>query len=214
MSLEADLRSGDTIGEAARKNRVTRERARQVAKQLVDAREIARPKDYKPRALETIMTTTAPARAAIEALEPGFYVLTQDVTNPKPDRRYKNYLLGREVVKAGLRVQVTQHPIDETRYRKELRAFGGETIPNEAQMCPLAEAIAPHLAPAEPHLGQLINSNHPANGILAVLLEQGKITLDDVKGTFVALEQKGDDPNDEGSWETWQRQHWIDREAW
>lgn len=151
----------------------------------------------------------------VDALPVGFYVLTEDVRNPKPDRRFKsNVVIRGKVLPKGMRIQVTEYPIDETRYRKEMWHYGtGDTLSNSDDN-PQVQLVAPLLKPVDLVLGHLINNQHPAKAILAVLLESGKITLEDVRLTCATLDAKEDVPNADESRKNWLHRHWIDREGW
>jgi hypothetical protein len=153
---------------------------------------------------QSSMPTKKPDRTTIDALEPGFYVLAQDVENPKPDRRTRRSVRGKRTLPKGLRVEVRLvqrrdwQSGDWLNVKVALEYGGDELQPD------LADAVASHLVPAEPAVGQLIDEYHPAAAILAQQVDQGKITLEDIRATHPALEPL--------NW-LWRDNHWIDVES-
>ncbi len=78
-------------------------------------------------------------------LVPGTYRLTQDVKNPKPDRRTRNDWTGDETVKAGSVFAVHPKPVgrDEYELSMKMQRGNGEVFAHS----PLFAALVPFLEP-------------------------------------------------------------------
>lgn len=136
----------------------------------------------------------------------GYYRLTADVKNPKPDRRSKRRKDCQEVWPAGTIVFVK----DESAQRlKHLQEIAGERLPEDTVVLPLGQVrfedgtqvlfsfegssnnfpeerqgnpIFDAIEPAPKTLGQVLKqADWRAEDLLALLIDSGKITLDDVE---------------------------------
>lgn len=137
----------------------------------------------------------------------GYYKLLADVKNPKPDRRARRRMDCIDVWPAGTLVFVKN---EAERIFKLAEKDAGERLPTDAMPAPLGliqfkdgtqihfntapahddkrwpEEVAGNgiiavLTPAERTLGQVLKqSSWTADGLLAVLIELGKVTLDDI----------------------------------
>ena len=127
--------------------------------------------------------------------EKGFYRLTADVRNPKPDRRCKR-TDSKPVWPAGTRVYVSP-PTDRMRGYVEFndgsRALVGEPethYPEASQGNPLLDA----LEPAPPTVGQTLKKAWatPAQ-LIAMAVDMGKVSLDDLKRWDAVLSELTDE---------------------
>lgn len=158
-------------------------------------------------------------RSVLDSLEPGFYILTQYVENPRVDRRVTtSEILANHIIEAGIRFQARHYPIYEPDaitqkgHRVELLCYGSYFPVPASEDWPLAQIIAPLLEKADPALGHYLNnSSHEPRAILAVLFEKGKITFDDLKDVHEYIkQQEAQDPSGD-LWAEWILSHWIDR---
>lgn len=139
-------------------------------------------------------------------MQSGYYKLTQDVTNPKPDRRSKRRLDCASVWPAGTVVYIKN---DAARVFQQAQEAAGERLPDDAMPEPLGSisfkdgtqvqfnlglrdtrfpeetqgnGILAALTPATKTLGQVLKqADWTAEGLLALLIDTGKITLADVE---------------------------------
>lgn len=120
--------------------------------------------------------------------ETGYYVLTEDVVNPDPDKRSKR-LARSERWKKGTLVKIKQ--MEEARFctitfKDDSFVFAGEQVKG----FPAAgTGILDKVIKAIPSLGQIIQDsvNRPSM-ILALLIDQNKLELKDVTRADAILE--------------------------
>ena len=135
--------------------------------------------------------------APIPALEKGYYRLTADVTNPRPDGRRTRHRDSQAVWPKGLLVKV-KPPVEGYRVGTVEFADGGYVFygggggkSNAEQRA--GDDIVRNLEPAPDTLGIVIRESvGDAGGLLAHLIESGKITLADVKAASAAVEAMPD----------------------
>ena len=133
------------------------------------------------------MTLTIPAK--------GFYRLTADVRNPKPDRRSKR-TDSHPVWPKGTRVYVNP-PSDRMRGHIDFddgsRALFGEPETHYPEVSQ-GNGILDVLEPAPPTVGQTLKKawSTPSQ-LLARAVDLGKLTLDDIKALDAEMEAWDDD---------------------
>lgn len=138
-------------------------------------------------------------------MQTGYYKLTADVQNPKPDKRSKRRIDAQPVWKAGTVVWLTN---DAPKTFERLQKDAGERLPPEAMPDDFGairfsdnsvvlfdtadkehkfkeevqgNPMIPLLVPAEKTLGQIIKqADWTPEGLLGLLIDTGKITIGDV----------------------------------
>jgi hypothetical protein len=122
------------------------------------------------------------------------YHLTRDVVNPAPDRRQTRHWTSAPVWKAGLRVVCTVWE------RTELRAAGH--YDDLGRFCAGFVALVDALEPAPRNFANVMFglNRSPAtdNGqaVLAELVRQGKITLDNIEAAHTAYSTRPEDEDE------------------
>jgi hypothetical protein len=147
---------------------------------------------------------------ALKNLKPGFYVLTQDVENPRPDRR-SDSLTAKPLFPAGSRFFVRSRDImlddEKVGETKVVESFGGSLIMDNNQGAPQAEAIAPYLEPAPDTLGQHCRENIgfcDTGMLLAQLVENGIVTIPMVDAALRQINEL-----DEEAYDEMKTKHWM-----
>jgi hypothetical protein len=143
----------------------------------------------------------------------GLYMLSREVFNPKPDRRYKNQFDAAPVWREGLLIRVRHY--DHEQYQ-----LPSLTCDSPGMMGSIScgddnrnvwEPLVAALRNDPKHLGSAINhlsSNgcvSDADAILAYLMEKGKVSYEDVVETGRELSEATDDE----SWWAWRKAHGI-----
>lgn len=118
-----------------------------------------------------------------------YCVLTQDVTNPEPDRRSKQ-LINQEVFRKGMRFEKLGREYDFEQVVYEYRVFKGG-LPFSVQQ---VTALLPFLEPAPKTVGQILErTNVSAESLIAYLVNEGQISTAEIEGYCSDLEMMGDD---------------------
>jgi hypothetical protein len=137
-------------------------------------------------------------------------VLTRDVANPSPDRRYRRMLSARPVWAVGLRFLVRRWP-DAHNHRPghiELQAYSGTVGPGsegwEDILAALEEAPR-NFANLMMKLTGASSSVDVSQGVLQSLVEMGRITLDDIELARAHAVERNE--------REWQAEHAAEAEA-
>lgn len=139
-------------------------------------------------------------------LDDGYYVLKQNVKNPNKDGRSKEPLALPEL-KAGMRLHVRtvrNKPTEDLKFSyKVMRAWPSYSQLTDEQVA----VVQPLVEPAPDTIGQRLDArNYSPDYVLAMLLDQGKITFDDVDQAMTALDAFGDDDT---AYNGMLRKHWL-----
>lgn len=131
--------------------------------------------------------------------KPGYYVLTADVRNPKADRRCRGFM-NVPVWKAGTRVKIKprfhgDEPVttDSNQLLSEgiIEGMGGSYVlfgGGEDNYGSQGNAILDHIKEEPERLGYVLRDNYAdANHVLAQLLGNGSITMEQVKSAIKEL---------------------------
>jgi hypothetical protein len=130
----------------------------------------------------------------------GWYTLTRDVKNPHPDRRSKGRS-NQAVWERGLRVYYT--PPNPAKYRAGQFHFRDNSTVSEED----AGELRFFVASAPLVLGQLVNTigaTESPESVLALAVQKGLLSLDQVKGLIAELEGM-----EELVHEAFRKTHWI-----
>jgi hypothetical protein len=135
----------------------------------------------------------------------GFFRLTEDVKNPHPDRRSKSgHSL--EVWPKGTKVQVRQiegHRA-ELIFRDSTRLFFTDGVEDEEKGFLRPDRIMPKLQAEPLNVGILLERHVRGADVLAVLVEKGVITLDQIGKVVDDMQDMSDDDYKA----LWQK-HWL-----
>lgn len=136
-------------------------------------------------------------------LKPGIYKLDHDITNPAPDRRKSRDWRYFPVIKAGTEFVVNLDAPDAgLAPRPRIDRHGGYPfmdVMSAGQFDQLFQSISASLVPLERSLDSILAAHHldsPRNDtgfIVQLLLDAGKITLDDVQEVLTAYAKADQD---------------------
>jgi hypothetical protein len=134
----------------------------------------------------------------------GYYVLREDVNNPKPDRRMTRSVIAGPVWKKGMRIKVKTYPHISPRPQVSVYQSEERFDHHNGQVA----ALIPNLEPADPKLGQKLDrgngTNFEAALALTLMVERGIVTLDQVDKFVEEVLNLEDDAYDD-----LRQRHWM-----